>query len=402
MMKQTIKLIFMVVITLSVASVASAQKSAAKVDKYYRYDPAQVSVLADQAVDTLKADALQQEAYKAAVTDAFNALVKRSAKNVKESKILDQLQLLASADTTIKSLNDRLELVKDSLNMPLDSASLTVIPVAEQNLINEIDSLNKDLAKANADTLVYQNDLAQAKELYDKTAGTFNSKEDEAKAMKSQLDAMLSDPVIASVTAAEDVFANLHKAAVVSKGALADIKIDALSNPLNAYRANRLKYEGAYPADRLKAADADAAIVSQAIDLAGPIKQAVTFMKGRYNKADNDNAHSAIAALVAKAGDHKAEVKAIADALEEQDRSYRNLKYLLNQIDEMGESGFEPDFDIDGTITTIVKFNSDSGRYNEYYVRFNDALKTLSKKIKGEELSGDKVKEITNEIRETI
>lgn len=401
-MKQKIKIILMAVVTLSAALVASAQKSAAKVDKYYRYDPAQVSKLADQAVDTLKADELQRDAYKAAVTDAFNALVKRSAKNVKESKILDQLQLLADADTTIKSLNKRLELVRDSLDMPLDSASLTVIPVAEQNLINEIDSLNKDLAKANADTLVYQNDLARAKELYSEKDSIFKSKEKEAKAMKSQRDEMLSDSVIVSVSAAEEVFVKLHEAAVASKGVLADIRIDSLSNPLNAYRANRLKYEGAYPADRLKAADADAAIVSQAIDLAGPLQKAVTIMKGRYNKDKNDNAHSAIAALVAKAGDHKAEVNAIADALEEQDRSYRNLTYLLKQIDEMGESGFEPDFDIDGTITTIVKFNSDSGRYNEYYVRFNDALKTLSKKIKGEKLSGGRVKEITNEIRETI
>ncbi|MCM1520073.1 MAG: hypothetical protein NC098_04750 [Lachnoclostridium sp.] len=402
MMKQKIKIILMAVSALCMASGTSAQKSAAKAIGYYRYDPAKVSELADQAVDTLKADALQKEAYKVAVTDAFSALVKRSDKKVKESEILDQRQLLANADTTIKSLNERLKLVKDSLALPLDSVSQTEVPTAEQNLIKEIETLKVELTNANADTLEYKEELARAMALYNEKDSIFKSKEDEANAMKSQLNAMLNDSVVASVSAAEDVLAKLHEAAVASEGPLANVDTDSLGNSLNVYRANRLKYEGVYPADRLKAADADAEIVSQAIDLAGPIKKTVEIMKGRYNKADNDKAHSAIAALVAKAGDHKAEVNEIADALGERDRAYRNVTYLLNQIDEMGESGFESDFDIDYTITKIVELYSDSGRYSEYYVRFNDALKTLSMKIKGKKLSGDKIKKITKEIRETI
>lgn len=387
------------------SEVASAQAvpSGKSAVELLRYDRPLVDSLASRVVESeelLRTSEIRY-AYEEAVKNAFEKLYKKS----KQASVADIMAKEAEREVLeekIAGLKSEIQLAGDTIAMLSDTTVTAVEDPAVAEKMAELNKLTEALNEQRESTEILRQDSVRAAEALALARSGYDSLQTEVNNLTGEVSALRGDEDVKRMSDARAVADRVAEAAAMCKMPLEKMDVVTLESVMREYEANKIRLADSDPAAAKKAAK-DAELIRQTINLATPVQNAVKVMAGKYDAAANAKALAGIKALAAGAPkDRKAEINAVAADLEDQDRAFRNLNFLLNQVlEDCGDSGAK-DYDIDAKIKTVVSYYSKDAKYPERYVTFNDAVRKLAETMRGRTMNGAEVRHIIDELKRSL
>lgn len=374
--------------------------------KLLRYDRALVETVARQVVDS-EGDRLRNQdnpyAYEEAIKKAFEELYKNK-KTVKasETEISAKTDERKDLEAKINNLGAEIRMAGDTIAQLTDTtATATEDPILKEKMM-ELETLTATLNEQLSSISTLREDSIRAAAALASAQEGYDSLNKEVSDLNGELTALRGDEGVKRMSDVRAVADRVEEGAKMCEQPLEKVDIAALERVMSDYTATRDLLADSDPAVA-KSAAKNAEVINQTILLAAPVQKAVTLMAGKYNAASNAEALAAIKALAAGAPkSRKAEINAVAADLEDQDRAFRNLNFLLNQVvDECGDSGADK-YDIDAKIKTVVSYYSKDAKYPDRYVTFNSTLQKLADTMRGRKMNGAEVKHIIEELKKEI
>ncbi len=346
--------------------------------KFYKADPAAAAQIA-RALAAPAEKAEQRMVRENTVNEAFAELFKVSA--VKERDVEKLLALLAERRQLLDSLH-RIENTaaerRAAITAPADSHAtdpeLTQAHNDIAHLMARIDKARVELKQAEAKMAADSVNLAIAIA----EAGAAGAELD---SIRRIADADMANADVARSMRGEAAVEDVVEAMRIPSGRLQLFDIERYNSAVSALNDAAPQLEGNERAARV--IDSVAAFNRDILPAARAIIGAVEVMAGKYDEATASRVAGETAALNSSAArsaalkPYRSEITEVAAAAADFNRAYRNLTFLLSELQGMG-GNVEADFDINDFIRSVVGiYATGTDRYSAYYVTFNKALDTL-------------------------